>query len=130
MSRMSRTASITSQLSQTEGHYAVLPHGISLTGWSEEDKMELNDHVRHLLHSKRAKFKRRMKAFGKYVRKRTLAPPFESARKKSLTHVALGFFVTLYAILITLFGLAWVLFLIGMSNPLPQFRVALTKIYY
>jgi len=27
---------------------------------------------------------------------------------------ALGFFVTLYAVLITLFGLAWVLFLIGM----------------
>lgn len=32
-----------------------------------------------------------------------------------LTHLqALGFFVTLYATLITLFGLAWVLFLIGM----------------
>lgn len=28
---------------------------------------------------------------------------------------ALGFLVTLYATLITLFGLAWVLFLIGMS---------------
>jgi hypothetical protein len=29
--------------------------------------------------------------------------------------LALGFFITLYATLITLFGLAWVLFLIGMS---------------
>lgn len=33
--------------------------------------------------------------------------------KISLTKKALGFFVTLYATLITLFGLAWVLFLIG-----------------
>lgn len=36
-----------------------------------------------------------MKGFGQYVRR------------------PLGFFVTLYATLITLFGLAWVLFLIG-----------------
>jgi hypothetical protein len=36
---------------------------------------------------------------------------------------ALGFFVTLYAVLITLFGLAWVLFLIGMFHHmnLPRF---------
>lgn len=33
-----------------------------------------------------------------------------------LTTTALGFFVTLYATLITLFGLAWVLFLIGWVN--------------
>lgn len=32
------------------------------------------------------------------------------------TVAALGFFVTLYATLITLFGLAWVLFLIGKST--------------
>ncbi|EON96525.1 putative integral membrane protein [Phaeoacremonium minimum UCRPA7] len=48
-----------------------------------------------MLHSRRSKFKRSMKAFGKYIRK------------------PLGFLVTLYASLITLFGLAWVLFLIG-----------------
>lgn len=48
-----------------------------------------------MLHSRRAKFKRQMKGFGQYVRR------------------PLGFFVTLYATLITLFGLAWVLFLIG-----------------
>ena len=57
--------------------------------------MELDDHVRHMLHSKRSKFKQMMKGFGQYVRR------------------PLGFFVTLYATLITLFGLAWVLFLIG-----------------
>ena len=31
---------------------------------------ELNDHVRHMLHSRRSKFKRSMKGFGQYVRKR------------------------------------------------------------
>jgi len=54
----------------TESHYAVLPHGVNLEGWSEEDKEALDDHVRHMLHSKRSKFKQRMKAFGKYVSRR------------------------------------------------------------
>ncbi|KAI0394897.1 hypothetical protein F5Y17DRAFT_425953 [Xylariaceae sp. FL0594] len=76
-------------------NHAVLPEGVSLEGWTPEEMAELNDHVRHMLHSRRSKFKRTMKAFGQYVRK------------------PLGFFVTLYATLITLFGLAWVLFLIG-----------------
>lgn len=76
-------------------NHAVLPEGVSLEGWSKEEMAELNDHVRHMLHSRRNKFKRTMKAFGKYV-----------------SH-PVGFFVTLYATLITLFGLAWVLFLIG-----------------
>lgn len=95
-SRETRRTSISSTLS--ESHYAVLPHGVILAGWSQEDLAELNDHVRHQLHSRRAKFKRRMRGFGKYVRR------------------PLGFFVTLYATLITLFGLAWVLFLIGWIN--------------
>ncbi|EDN03617.1 predicted protein [Histoplasma mississippiense (nom. inval.)] len=73
--------------------FAVLPDGATLAGWSEVDKLELNDHVRHMLHSRRSKFKRSMKGFGQYVRK-----------------------LTLYATLITLFGLAWVLFLIGWIN--------------
>ncbi|KAJ4340982.1 hypothetical protein N0V87_002020 [Didymella glomerata] len=89
-------ATIDSQLS--ESRYAVLPHGTSLEGWSKEDKAEVNDHVRHMLHSKRSKFKRSMRGFGQYVRR------------------PLGFLVTLYATLITLFGLAWVLFLIGWIN--------------
>ncbi|KAJ9504218.1 hypothetical protein H2202_000274 [Exophiala xenobiotica] len=88
-----RTHSISSVV--TDSHYAVLPHGVSLDSWSDEDKEALDDHVRHMLHSKKSKFKFGMIAFGKYVRK------------------PLGFFVTLYATLITLFGLAWVLFLIG-----------------
>lgn len=54
-------------------YYAVLPHGVTLPGWSEEEKLELNDHVRHMMHSKRSKFKRGMKGFGQYVRKRRFA---------------------------------------------------------
>ncbi|KAL7943939.1 hypothetical protein V8C42DRAFT_92830 [Trichoderma barbatum] len=88
-----RSDTITSRL--TDSHYAALPHGFSLEGWTEEEKLELDDRVRHMLHSRRSRFKRTMKGFGQYVRR------------------PLGFFVTLYATLITLFGLAWVLFLIG-----------------
>ncbi|KAF5021516.1 hypothetical protein F66182_6441, partial [Fusarium sp. NRRL 66182] len=91
--RPQRSSTITSRIS--ESHYAALPHGETLEGWTPEEKAELDDHVRHMLHSRRARFKRRMKGFGQYVRR------------------PLGFFVTLYATLITLFGLAWVLFLIG-----------------
>ncbi|KAI9687967.1 MAG: hypothetical protein M1822_002049 [Bathelium mastoideum] len=75
--------------------YAVLPDGETLEGWSNQDKLEMNDLVRHMLHSRRAKFKRSMKGFGQYVRR------------------PLGLFITVYATLITLFGAAWVLFLIG-----------------
>jgi hypothetical protein len=56
----------------SESRYAVLPHGASLEGWTVEEKRELNDHVRHMLHSRRAKFKRSMKGFGQYVRRRKL----------------------------------------------------------
>ncbi|OXV10704.1 hypothetical protein Egran_01538 [Elaphomyces granulatus] len=81
-----------------EPPFAVLPDGSSLNGWTTEDVLELNDHVRHMLHSRRSKFKRAMKGFAQYASK------------------PLGFLVTLYATLITLFGLAWVLFLIGWIN--------------
>ncbi|KAJ5512401.1 hypothetical protein N7463_001953 [Penicillium fimorum] len=91
--------SFTSMSSVLRGpKYAVLPEGHALEGWTREDFAELNDHVRHMLHSRRSKFKRAMKGFKQYVRK------------------PLGFLVTLYATLITLFGLAWVLFLIGWIN--------------
>lgn len=88
-----RSPSLSSVLSQTQ--YAILPKDASLEGWSEEDIKLLNDYVRHMLHSRRSKIKQRFKAFGKYTKR------------------PLGFLVTLYATLITLFGLAWVLFLIG-----------------
>ncbi|PBP21430.1 integral membrane protein [Diplocarpon rosae] len=80
---------------QVKLQYAVLPEGEKLGGWADAEKEELDDMVRHQLHSKRAKFKRGMKGFKQYVRR------------------PLGLFITVYATLITLFGAAWVLFLIG-----------------
>lgn len=93
-------------------YYAVLPHGVSLLGWSEQEKLELNDHVRHMLHSRRSRFKQSMKGFRQYVSKRKYSQRY-SCNGNSNGVLALGFFITLYATLITLFGLAWVLFLIG-----------------
>lgn len=88
-----RSPSLSSVLSEPQ--YAILPDDASLAGWPPEDIRLLNDHIRHMLHSRRSKIKQRFKAFGKYASR------------------PLGFLVTLYATLITLFGLAWVLFLIG-----------------
>jgi hypothetical protein len=65
---LATVATIDSQLS--ESRYAVLPSGASLEGWTKHDKAEVNDHVRHMLHSKRSKFKRTMRGFGQYVRRR------------------------------------------------------------
>ncbi|KAF2627844.1 hypothetical protein BU25DRAFT_392217 [Macroventuria anomochaeta] len=94
-----RTDTIDSTLSTLEEgpghHFAVLPHGASLPGWTQEEKDALDDHVRHLLHSRRAKFKRSMRGFGRYCRN------------------PLGLIVTVYFFLITFWGAAWVLFLIG-----------------
>lgn len=97
--------------------FAVLPDGATLEGWTQGDIEELNDHVRHMLHSRRSKFKRAMKGFGQYIRRREHHPVllFFFCRRTLIDKmkIALGFLVTLYATLITLFGLAWVLFLIG-----------------
>ncbi|EPS44345.1 hypothetical protein H072_1654 [Dactylellina haptotyla CBS 200.50] len=93
LERQRSRMSITSNL--TDSHYAVLPHGVTIEDWSPEEKAMLDDHVRHLMHSRREKFKRGWRGFKQYVKR------------------PMGFFVTLYATLITLFGLAWVLFLIG-----------------
>lgn len=78
-----RSPSLSSVL--TEPQYAILPNDASLEGWREEDIKLLNDYVRHMLHSRRSKMKQRLKAFGQYASN------------------PLGFFVTLYATLITLF---------------------------
>jgi hypothetical protein len=66
--RLTHTSTISSSLSVSR--YAVLPHGESLSGWTPEEKAELNDLVRHMLHSRRAAFKRSMKGFGQYVKRR------------------------------------------------------------
>lgn len=90
---LDRTLSIRSTLS--ESRYAVLPHGVDISHWSLADREELNDHVRHLLHSRKEGFKRSMRGFKRYV------------------STPLGAFITIYATLVTLFGAAWVFFLIG-----------------
>lgn len=65
------TYTLTSMTSRLDDvHFAVLPHGERLNGWSADERAELNDHVRHLMHSRKEKFKRSMKGFGQYVRKR------------------------------------------------------------
>jgi hypothetical protein len=65
---LARTSTTTSTLSNSR--YAVLPHGETLQGWTDEEKVELNDLVRHMLHSRRARFKRSMKGFWQYVHRR------------------------------------------------------------
>jgi len=55
---------------QTNLQYAVLPDDENLEGWTNEEKKELDDLVRHQLHSRRARFKRSLKGFGQYVRRR------------------------------------------------------------
>jgi hypothetical protein len=61
-------SSITSALGPDR--FAILPDGVTLDGWTQEDIEELNDHVRHMLHSRRSKFKRAMRGFGQYVKRR------------------------------------------------------------
>ena len=98
LTRSNTLSTITSTLS--ESRYAVKPEDFSFEGWSASEKAEINDHVRHQLHSRRSKFKRGLRGFRQYVKR------------------PLGFFVTLYATLITVFGLVWVLFLIGKSQAM------------
>ena len=84
--RRQRLTSITSRLD--DDHFAVLPHGEQLQGWSSEDVAELNDHVRHMLHSRREKFKRGMKGFWQYVRKRkSISPLYDTAADLSIQHL-------------------------------------------
>lgn len=59
------------QTKMTKGNYFVLPTKlVDMSDWTEQEKADLDDYVRHLLHSKKEKFKRRMRGFGKYVRTR------------------------------------------------------------
>lgn len=78
------------------GEYLVLPvDGVDWSKLSEDELRELDDYVRHLLHSKRERAKRIWRGFKQYVR------------------TPLGAFIVIYASLLTFWGAAWVLFLIG-----------------
>ncbi|KAI0030023.1 hypothetical protein K488DRAFT_28040, partial [Vararia minispora EC-137] len=81
--------------SMVRGEYAVLPVGIAWDDWTIEEREELDDYVRHLLHSRRERIRRRFRGFKQFVSR------------------PLGAFITIYAILITFWGAAWVMFLIG-----------------
>lgn len=65
---LGRLSTITSTMS--ESRYAVLPHGKRLAGWTPGEKDELNDHVRHMLHSRRSRIQRSLRGFMQYVSKR------------------------------------------------------------
>lgn len=78
------------------GEYLVLPEGlVDWEKWSEKDRQGLDDYVRHLLHSRKWKARRTWRGFKQYFR------------------TPLGAFVTIYASLLTFWGAAWVLFIIG-----------------
>lgn len=67
--RLPSVTSLSSVLEETR--FAVLPEGSNLRGWTVAEVQELNDHVRHMLHSRRSKFRRAMRGFLQYVSKRT-----------------------------------------------------------
>jgi hypothetical protein len=58
------------KITPSDLQYAVLPDGEKLHGWTREEKEEMDDIVRHMLHSRRARIKRSMKGFWQYVRRR------------------------------------------------------------
>lgn len=68
LDRLQTASSLSSVLEETR--FAVLPDGSNLRGWTKAEAQELNDHVRHMLHSRRSKFRRAMRGFLQYVSKR------------------------------------------------------------
>ena len=85
------------------GEYLVMP-----TGWvdwgvlTDQERHELDEYVHYLLTSKRERIRRSWRGFKQYVR------------------TPLGCFVVVYASLLTFWGAAWVLFLIGWLSAGPR----------
>ncbi|KAF7985373.1 hypothetical protein HWV62_6613 [Athelia sp. TMB] len=78
------------------GEFLVLPDGlVDWDQWTPAEREELDDYVRHLLHSRKWKLRRTWRGFRQYFK------------------TPLGAFVTIYASLLTFWGAAWVLFIIG-----------------
>lgn len=87
---------VLAEVEVVKGKYFVLPTTlVDMNDWTEQEKADLDDYVRHLLHSRKEKARRTWRGFKKYVK------------------TPLGAFVTVYASLLTIFGLVWVLLLIG-----------------
>ncbi|VDB91370.1 unnamed protein product [Peniophora sp. CBMAI 1063] len=80
---------------KAKGQYAILPAGLDWEDWSPQERAELDDYVRHLMHSRKERFRRRARGFWQFFRR------------------PLGFLITLWAFLLTFWGTAWVFFLIG-----------------
>ncbi|EJD48784.1 hypothetical protein AURDEDRAFT_60593 [Auricularia subglabra TFB-10046 SS5] len=78
------------------GEFLVMPTGV--VDWealTEDERRELDEYVRYLLHSKKERLRRIWRGFKQYVK------------------TPLGAFIVVYASLLTFWGAAWVLFLIG-----------------
>jgi hypothetical protein len=95
------------------GEYAVLPAGIAWDDWTEEEREDLDDYVRHLLHSRKERMRRRLRGFIQFVSRRECFWLFAVRSGEADIPSALGAFIVIYAILITFWGTAWVFFLIG-----------------
>lgn len=96
------------------GKYMILPDGlVDWDKWSDEERAELDDYVRHLLHSRKWKARRTWRGFKHYVRTRARPLPKVALPPLTFLIAALGAFVTIYASLLTFWGAAWVLFIIG-----------------
>ena len=66
--------------------------------WTDDERRALDDYVRHLMHSRREKAKRMWRGFLQFNSR------------------PMGLFVTIWGTLLTFWGAAWVLFLIGWIN--------------
>lgn len=65
------------------GKYMVLPEGlVDWEHWEEKDREELDDYVRHLLHSKKWKAKRTWRGFKQYFKTRMPSPGSLAGRRE------------------------------------------------
>lgn len=89
-----------------EGRYLVLPEGLvaNWEQWTDDEKEELDDYVRHLLHSRKWKARRSLRGF------RCVSLFCSSLRFPVITmhrryvRTPLGAFITIYAALLTFWG--------------------------
>lgn len=98
----------------SDSRYAVLLPGASLAGWTTEEKKELNDLVRHMMHSRKSRMKRSLNGFGQSFK--GVSGAIQS--DPSIADQNYSAWVPRHSLRgpLTLFGLAWVLYLIGWVN--------------
>ena len=70
-STLNADAESTTGLTQTaRGQYAVLPAGLDWEDWTPQERAELDDYVRHLMHSRKERFRRRARGFWQFFKRR------------------------------------------------------------